>query len=128
MNSQVNSRVSQRVVNQPLIPTKQPLMKTFAQCLGLGILLLTVGCVSSGLPRGAYAVGGGLKIIYEPTEDGTTILVDKTSGKIIATQTSPTTFEFDATSEADAEILNAVLGNDWQDAQFILYFVPDRSR
>jgi hypothetical protein len=102
-------------------------MKYFVYTFGLAILLITVGCASSGLPRGAYAVGGGLKINYEPSADGTMILMDKTSGKIIATQTAPTTFEFDATTAPDSGILDVVLGPDRESAHYVLYFVPARS-
>lgn len=49
------------------------------------ISLLLVGCVNSNLPAGAKLVGGGLDISYKPDVDGTLILRERTSGRMVAT-------------------------------------------
>ena len=104
-------------------------MKNITQLLGLGILVLAVGCSSTGLPRGAYVVGGGPHISYNPPGAGTCILVEKTSGKIVATKSSSGgSFEFDATSEQDSATLASLFGAAPTNAQFVLYFVPEHGK
>ncbi len=109
-------------------------MKNILQPLGAGVLLLAVGCSSlrapAGLPRGAYRVGGGARISFDPPEKGTCILVEKTSGRVIATKSSAGGgFEFDATSEQDEQTLKSVYGGVVPtNAQFVLYFVPERTK
>lgn len=89
--------------------------------------LFVAGCAtSSTLPKGAKVVGGGLLIHYAPSTEGVCFLVEKKSGKIIATQSSREgAFEFDATGERERAILEATLGQPGPDAQFVLYFLPE---
>lgn len=109
-------------------------MKNITQSVGAAILLLAVGCSSTGtpagLPHGAYPVGGGARISFEPPERGTCILVEKASGKVIATKSSAGGgFEFDATSEQDQQLLQTVYGGTVPtNAVFVLYFVPERTK
>jgi hypothetical protein len=105
-------------------------MKKIAQILGLGIVIFAIGCASSGLPRGAYVVGGGSHISYAPPEPGTCILVEKTSRKVIATKScSGDIFDFDATNQQDEETIKSVLGGIVPaNAEFVLYFVSERKK
>lgn len=45
-----------------------------------------VGCATSNLPRGARLVGGGLDIRYNAPAAGTVILIERTSGRMVATK------------------------------------------
>jgi hypothetical protein len=67
--------------NRP-VPLKLP--GIIIGCIALAAL---AGCrTPSYLPLGAKLVGGGLQINYSPPVDGTVILVERVSGKIIATE------------------------------------------
>ncbi|HET7871672.1 MAG TPA: hypothetical protein VFL42_04110 [Terriglobales bacterium] len=56
-------------------------------------------------------------------------MVEKTSGKVVATKSaSGGNFEFDATSEQDSELLKSLFGASPTNAQFVLYFVPERKK
>ncbi len=109
-------------------------MKNITQTFLAALLLLAVGCSSTrtpaGLPPGAYAVGGGARISFDPPEKGTCILVEKSSGKVIATKSSAGGgFEFDAASEQDQQLLQAAYGGMVPtNAVFVLYFVPERTK
>jgi len=90
------------------------------------ILLIAVGCATPGLPRGARMVGGGTKIEYFPKDEGTAILVENNSKKIISTMfvNQSIAFKFDACSPEGADVVNAALGTSHTNVQFVLYFVP----
>ncbi len=109
-------------------------MKNITQTFLAALLLLAVACSSTrtpaGLPPGAYAVGGGARISFDPPERGTCILVEKSSGKVIATKSSAGGgFEFDAASEQDQQLLQAAYGGMVPtNAVFVLYFVPERTK
>ncbi len=109
-------------------------MKNITRLFSAVVLLLAVGCSSTGtpagLPRGAYAVGGGARISFDPPEKGTCILVEKMSRKVIATKSSSGGgFEFDAASEQDQQMLQSVYGGIVPtNAVFVLYFVPERTK
>lgn len=99
--------------------------RTFSRPLfGLALAFLA-GCTTGSLPPGAQVVGGGLKINWSSPVAGTAILIEKTTGKTIATESlSGNNFTFDA--DSDGDVLKAVLGEMPANAQFVLYFVPDR--
>jgi hypothetical protein len=105
-------------------------MKHVTQIMAISVALVVAGCSTSSLPRGAQVVGGGLKIHWvSGGPPGTAILVEKTTGKTIKTESLEGNeisegFMFDASQEQDAEILRAVLGSIPTNAQFVLYFVP----
>ena len=110
--------------------------------LGIVTLGLAVaGCSTTNLPKGARLVGGGLMIKYDVPTDGTAILIERTSGRIVATEhlTEANTFEFGpnqsgcsavifsmfaATNAADAGTFAQVPTN----TVFELYFVPDPAK
>lgn len=71
-----------------------------------------LGCVSapSNLPRGARLVGGGLQIEYSAPENGTAILRERSTGKIVATQSLEPgdDFDFTVTRQENAEVLRSL--------------------
>ncbi len=102
-------------------------MKAIRPYLWLCVLLFAVACASTGLPRGAYVVGGGARISFNPPGDGTVVLVEKRSGKVVATRSSTDgVFEFDISSERDSALVTALFGDSLTNAQFVLYFAPER--
>jgi len=108
----------------------------------LGGLILLCGCSTGHLPKGAQLVGGGLDIRYVPPTDGTVMLMERTSGKIIATgsvSSSGAPFEFGPTSTPNWDVLMTGFfpqknptqgGTSYQiptNAIFELYFVPEKN-
>lgn len=65
------------------------------------------GCSTSGLPRGARLVGGGLMINYEASVQGTAILIERTSGRVVATESisAGSNFEFAPNRTGYSEVL-----------------------
>jgi hypothetical protein len=110
----------------------------------LGFIVLVValaGCATSDLPRGARLVGGGLMVDYEAPTDGTAILIERTSCRIVATESlsEGSNFRFSPGSGSYDEVLfrmfarpDAVEGGGVvvvpTNALFQLYFVPERAR
>jgi hypothetical protein len=106
-----------------------------------GVLLAGCGTThvsrSLELPANARIVGGGLSIDWTAPAQGTAILVEVNSGKIIRTQSleQGDVFEFDPLLAENTELLNRMFGGpDAADSQalaplpkdtsFVLYFVP----
>ena len=76
-----------------------------------------------------YLVGGGLEIDWEAPCDGTAVLVEETSKKIIKTETleQEDTFEFDLDDLDDEKMLDLyekAMGIKFSEARFSLYFIP----
>lgn len=107
----------------------------------IAICLALAGCATPGVPRGARWVGGGLKIDYETPADGTVILMERTSGRIVATQTlsEGRSFTFAPNHEGYDEVLFRLFGgtNKWDPADvlvvptntyFQLYFIPAKAK
>jgi hypothetical protein len=106
-------------------------MKYITPSIAVTILVLIVGCSTTGLPPGARVVGGGLQIRWAPPEGGgTAILFEQTTRKTVATQSvgKGFPFTFDVTSESCAEALKAVFPTPPTNAHFVLYYVPSRMR
>jgi len=115
-------------------------MKT--RLLGITALaIMLAGCTTSDFPRGARLVGGGLKIEYTAPSDGTAILKERTSGKIVATESlgEGNTFHFSPNHEGCSEVLfslfaptNTVYEGGFPpmptNTFFELYFVPEKAR
>jgi len=103
-------------------------MKYIKHIIGLGALILAVGCASpSNLPSGARKVGGGPLISWHAPTNGTAILFETTTGKIVATQDlseGGAQFSFDITSEHDADALRAISPSMSTNIELVLYFVP----
>jgi hypothetical protein len=81
------------------------------------------------IPPGAMLIGGGLVINWSAHVEGTAILIEKTTGKTIATQSlaAGDAFDFNVTEAESAEVVKALFGRELPpDAQFQLYFVPRR--
>ncbi len=112
--------------------------------LGLPLVCaLFSGCVSapSNLPRGSRLVGGGLQIEYNAPENGTAILRERSTGKIVATQSldAGDEFEFTVTRQENAEALRSLFAttNAPDIGQFLalptnacfeLYFAPVKAK
>ena len=110
----------------------------------LGFIVLVVafaGCATSDLPRGARFVGGGLMVDYEAPTDGTAILIERTSRRIVATESLSEggNFTFGPGSSSYDEVLfrmfahtDAVEGGGVvvvpTNAFFQLYFVPQKGK
>lgn len=99
----------------------------------------TLGCTTpKGLPSGAQLVGGGLQIDYEAPTDGTAILVEKVTGRMVATESlsSGSSFSFSPSSGNWAELMLTLFGVSSSDGElnlqiptnsvFQLYFVPNK--
>ena len=109
--------------------------------LGVGVLITVLaGCTTSSLPKGARLVGGGLKINYEASRPGTAILLERNSGRIVATETlsEGSDFEFYPGVNGYEEVLMTMFGEHLTlpegpavrlstNTFFELYFVPDRT-
>ena len=100
--------------------------------LGLLMLLSLSGCGTTrqlqadGLPGEEYLVGGGLMIDWEAPADGTAYLVEKETGKIIETRSlkEGDSYGFSVSSGTQAKEFEDVLGIDFSQARFLLYFKP----
>jgi hypothetical protein len=87
----------------------------FRKALPPGILLLALalaGCTASNLPGGARLVGGGLMIEDAAPTDGTAILIERTSGRVVATESVPEgdAFSFHPNQQGYAERLFRMFG------------------
>lgn len=103
--------------------------------------LVLAGCTTSNLPRGARLVGGGLDIRYTAPAAGTVILIERTSGRIVATRSlegnghefhfSPNSFDngdvlaamFSAVPTKEGELTHVPTNTFFQ-----LYFVPEKTK
>lgn len=107
----------------------------------MGLFLAGCTTTSSNLPSGARLVGGGLDIKYEAPSDGTVILLERTSGRIVATESlsEGSTFDFGSDYSGCNEVIfsmfaasNAVPTNVMTPVPtntfFQLYFVPAKAR
>jgi len=75
-------------------------------CL-IPLAVALVGCTTSDLPRGARLVGGGLLISYAAPTDGTAILIERNTRRIVTTEsiTETSTFEFGHGRKSNYEVL-----------------------
>ncbi len=98
----------------------------------VGLVIIAAGCSSmpmmrpAELPTGLQVVGGGFNIYWEAPAKGTVYLVEKTSGKAIATESveEGEAYEFDLDPEDDANAFKAATGVELKDARLVLYFKP----
>lgn len=109
--------------------------------LGTGILgIALVGCATSSLPLGARLVGGGLLVDYTAPGDGTVILIERTSGRTVATKSvsEGDDFTFRPHYEGCDDVLVRMFGStnamETGDVRipantfFELYFVPTKAK
>ncbi len=96
--------------------------------IALSLGLLAGGCAENDLPPGAHVVGGGVQIAWTAPQEGTVMLMDKTTRKTVATKSlnaKGDSFEFDASTEVDRQVLKAAFGGGVpSNARFVLYFIP----
>lgn len=104
--------------------------------------LFLAGCTTtSNLPSGARLVGGGLGIEYKAPSEGTVILLERTSGRIVATKSLSKGDDFDFSPNYQG--CNAVLFSMFATSNsvstdattqvptntvFQLYFVPAKAK
>lgn len=96
--------------------------------IGMFALMAVLGgCVTSSLPSGARLVGGGIKIEYKAPTDGTAIVLERASDRMVVTKSlaegDDFSFEFDPTGAGQNET-NLFSTN----AFFQLYFVPMKAK
>lgn len=100
-------------------------MTQFAMIV-LGFVL--VGCSTTNLPPGARLVGGGIEVEYKAPDKGTVILIDRTSGRIVATKSldEGDRFDFGPNYQGFDEVAYNLFGRPQvsTNASFQLYFVP----
>lgn len=110
----------------------------------LGMIALAIGlagCATSNLPRGARLVGGGLKVEYTAPRDGTAILIERTSGRIVATESleEGDSFDFYPQLHGYDEVLYRMFGDTNvapdgspvvipTNAFLQLYFIPEQAK
>src|SRR5262245_56049603 len=88
-------------------------MKNIAYIFSLVILVLTVACTTPGRPPSSRIVGGGAQIDWQAPEDGTAVLVERITGKIVITRTLKAhddPFTFNLTVAGDVELVKKALG------------------
>ena len=113
--------------------------RTLFAMIAVGLAL--AGCTTSHLPQGARLVGGGLDIRYSPPHAGTVILIERTSGRIVATKSlegkghefhfSPNSYDNGdvlATMFAPAPAKEGELTLVPTNTFFELYFVPEKTK
>lgn len=97
-----------------------------------GVVMMAVGCSTVGtwrvanLPSGGRVVGGGFSINWRAPAKGTVYLVEKVSGKVIATQSldEGEVYEFEVDPGSEAVAFKTATGVNLADAQLVLYFKP----
>jgi hypothetical protein len=115
--------------------TNIKLLGTIAFAIGLA------GCATSNLPRGARLVGGGLQVEYTAPRAGTAILIERTSGRIVASESlgEGDSFDFHPFVAGYDEILFRMFGDTSAapdgsmvaiptNALLQLYFVPEKTK
>jgi hypothetical protein len=87
-------------------------MKHALISLATSLTLAAAGCSTGPLPRHAQLVGGGLSINWAAPSNGTAILYEKTTGKVIATASLKTdeTFEFELGQGNTDDMIQKMLG------------------
>ena len=107
--------------------------KYITSLLLLGFVTILVGCNSNtsgglnsktGLPQQKYLVGGGLMIDYQASCEGTAFLVEKTSARIIKTQSMFKGTNFDGPGSISDEDSQKYFGMPISKLKLELYFVP----
>lgn len=115
--------------------------------LSAGLLagFVLAGCTTtpsnSALPSGARLVGGGVDLKYEAPVDGTVILIERTSGRAVATESlsEGRSFEFSPRLSSFNEAMFPLFGgtNTYDpgvpivlptNTYFQLYFVPAKAK
>jgi hypothetical protein len=79
----------------------------------VALVIALAGCATSNLPSGARLVGGGLTVEYTAPTDGTAILIERTSGRIVATESlgEGDSFDFHPRVQGYDEVLFRMFGN-----------------
>jgi hypothetical protein len=82
---------------------------------------------ANGLPKDEYLVGGGMHVEYMAPADGRLYWVEETTAKILAMKSvkADELAEF-GSEKMDSDAVKENVGVGLRDAQFRLYFIPDR--
>lgn len=98
------------------------------------LMMTSAGCsttmLSGGadLPSNTQIVGGGFRIYWEAPAPGTVYLVEKTSGKILETESldggASYEFDMDLSDEGVVGAFERIIGDDAKKARLVLYFKP----
>lgn len=102
-------------------------MRYITNIITLTFILLAFGCATRGLPPSSHIVGGGAQIDWQSLQSGTAILVERGTGKVVATKSlmaGGDPFVFDLSTPGDSELVKRALGTVPPNAEFVLYFVP----
>jgi hypothetical protein len=99
-----------------------------------GLMIVIAGCSTVGplqgaaLPRDAQIVGGGFRIDWIAPADGTALLYERNSGKIVETESlsegDSYEFEMDLNDEEVTQTFEKAFGIPVKDARLVLYFKP----
>lgn len=102
------------------------LMMGIAGCSALGPLQ------GADLPRDAQIVGGGFTIEWIAPADGTVLLYERKSGKLVETESlsegDSYDFEMDLNDEEVTQTFEKAFGIPVKDARLVLYFKPARGQ
>ena len=99
--------------------------------------MLLAGCAirrnavtSQGLPADKYLIGGGFKVEWTAPTDGTFIVGEKTTGKILVTEsaTEGEGVEFSLGDDEDFATLEKMLGVPVKQARLQAYWIPGKTK
>ena len=114
-------------MKRPLSPGSRRTIRTLAALAATASLGLS-GCATArwdgqGLPSNTYLVGGGYEIHWTAPSDGTLIIAERTTQKILQT----TSVEKDETVDcdfSDADALQVVTGIAPNETRIEAFFIP----
>ena len=106
--------------------------RTVAAGVVAGLVMMVAGCSTVGpwrianLPSGGRIVGGGFAINWRAPVKGTVYLVEKMSGKVIATESldEGELYKFNVDPGSEALAFKTAIGVNLADAELVLYFKP----
>jgi hypothetical protein len=97
-----------------------------------GLALVGAGCSTLGshcadLPDDVQVAGGGFSIMWQAPQEGTAYVVEKTSNKILATETlaEDEWFEYEVEQEDGGAVFKMTTGVSLEEARIVLYFLPE---
>jgi hypothetical protein len=115
--------------------TKMTLTKII--CLAaLAASLFLAGCAtrtamtSNGLPPDKFLIGGGFKIDWTAPTDGTFIVAEQNTGKILVTEsaTEDEDVQFTIGDDEDLATLEKMIGLPMKDVRIQAYWIPAKTK
>ena len=102
----------------------------FKPMAAMAALCILSGCATCSLPSGAQKVGGGLTIKWNAPQNGTAILMETSSGKMVGTRTleKGDEFRFEPDYDNGMQVLETLFPtlSLSTNMHFVLYFVPEK--